>query len=83
MKMKKIMFLMALISVISNAEITVTNSKNTKNISTSTKSIDDMTVSGDGAYKNDGDPKDMDYMKFLKIVKIIEYILKVNYKLMK
>ena len=63
MKMKKIMFLMALISVISNAEITVTNSKNTKNISTSTKSIDDMTVSGDGAYKNDGDPKDMDYMK--------------------
>ena len=63
--MKKIMFLMALISVISNAEITVNSSQDTRNISKRINSIDDMTVNGDGAYKNGGDPKDMDYTKFL------------------
>ena len=49
MKMKKIMFLMALISVISNAEITVNSSQDTRNISKRINSIDDMTVHGDGA----------------------------------
>ena len=63
--MKKLMFLMALISVVSNAEITVNDTRGTKNISANTKSIDDMAVNGDGAYKNEGEPEKMDYTKFL------------------
>ncbi len=63
--MKKLMFLMALISVISNAEVTVTDPKDTKNINMHANSTDDMTIAGDGAYKDDGNPKDMDYTKFL------------------
>ena len=63
--MKKLMLLMALISVISSAEIIVNETNDTKNISGNTKSVDDMIINGDGAYKNEGEPTDMDYTKFL------------------
>ena len=63
--MKKIMFLMALISIVSSAEISVINSGNTKNISVNSTSTDNMRVSGDGAYKSGGNPDYMDPAKFL------------------
>ena len=65
MKMKKIMFLMALISIVSSAEISVINSGNTKNISVNSTSTDNMRVSGDGAYNSGGNPDYMDPAKFL------------------
>ena len=58
MKMKKIMFLMALISVISNAEITVNSSQDTRNISKRINSIDDIALkhSSVGDYLPGGTP---------------------------